>query len=202
MAILDFDPNTVEGGDMEFTPIPQDEYLCHIIETAMIATKAGDGAYLKLTLEVLDGPYARRLVWDNLNLKNPKEQTVEIAQRSLKHLCEAVGLPFCHDSDELCFKPFIASIAISVDKNNRYPPSNRVKRYKARAGAAPPKAVAARSAEAKPATVRSTATPEQLEQATQTIRHARPQTNSGVSKPWLKKAAPPARAKPEEEVPF
>jgi hypothetical protein len=63
--------------------LPPGKYLAQLIESEMAPTKAGDGQLLKLIFEILEGPSARRKIFDQLNLVNRNEQTVEIAQRTL-----------------------------------------------------------------------------------------------------------------------
>jgi hypothetical protein len=95
------------------------------------------GEILKLTLEVLDGPYERRRIFENLNIRNANPVAQGIAQRALADLCKSCGLEIIRDSEELHFRPFVAKVAIETDKTGQYEPKNRVKRYKP-ARSAPP----------------------------------------------------------------
>ena len=92
--------------------LPPGKYLAHLIESEMLPTKAGDGQYLKLVFEVLEGPAARRKIFDQLNLVNRNEQTVEIAQRTLSAICHAVGQVHVSDSEQLHFKPLIVTLKV------------------------------------------------------------------------------------------
>jgi hypothetical protein len=91
-------------------PLPAGKYRAQIIESELMPTRSGDGQYLKLVLEVLDGPHARRKLWDQLNLVNPNSQTMEIAQRTLSAICHAVGQMQVADSEQLHFKPMLVSV--------------------------------------------------------------------------------------------
>ncbi len=73
-----FNANTVEPMD-SFDPIPAGEYLCVITASEEKPTKAGNGSYLQLEFEVIEGPYKGRKLWERLNLNNPNETTVKIA---------------------------------------------------------------------------------------------------------------------------
>jgi hypothetical protein len=132
MAHLEFDAESVPVDERSFDPIPAGDYLCQVIESNVLDTKKGDGQYLKLTIQVLDGPFINRQVWDNLNIINPNEKAREIAQRNLASLCRAVGLMHVHDSQELHYKPFIASIGI--EESAGFDPKNKVRKYKPREG--------------------------------------------------------------------
>ena len=100
--------------------LPPGKYLAHLIESEMLPTKAGDGQLLKLVFEVLDGPAARRKIFDQLNLVNRNEQTVEIAQRTLSAICHAVGQVHVSDSEQLHFKPLIVTLKVEPAGPDRY----------------------------------------------------------------------------------
>ena len=133
-----FDANTVEPND-SFDPLPNGDYLCIITASEMKPTKAGDGAYLELELQVLEGPYQSRKLWDRLNLNNSNETAVRIARGALSAICRAVGVPQPKDSCELHDLPLLVKVACKKrDDNDEL--SNVIKGYKRRdAGiAAPP----------------------------------------------------------------
>ncbi|WP_203077377.1 DUF669 domain-containing protein [Falsiroseomonas ponticola] len=100
--------------------LPPGKYLAHLIESEMLPTKAGDGQLLKLVFEVLEGPSARRKIFDQLNLVNRNEQTVEIAQRTLSAICHAVGQVHVSDSEQLHFKPLIVTLKVEPAGNDKY----------------------------------------------------------------------------------
>ena len=100
--------------------LPPGKYLAHLIESEMLPTKAGDGQLLKLVFEVLEGPAARRRIFDQLNLVNRNEQTVEIAQRTLSAICHAVGQVHVSDSEQLHFKPLIVTQKVEPAGNDKY----------------------------------------------------------------------------------
>jgi hypothetical protein len=85
----------------DFEPIPAGKYLAVITDSEMKATKNGNGYYLELTFQVIDGPYKNRLLWSRLNLHNPNEQAVQIAQGELSAICRAVGVMQPKDSVDL-----------------------------------------------------------------------------------------------------
>jgi len=147
--------------------LPPGKYLSQLIESEMMPTKAGDGQMLKLVFEVLEGPYARRKIFDQLNLVNRSEQTVEIAQRQLSAICHAVEQVHVSDSEQLHFKPLIVTLKVEpagVDKHGVHREArNKVGGYSsAKAGvrapaqaprpaAAPPRPAAAAPAAPPPA---------------------------------------------------
>lgn len=134
---MDFNPAEVPEDDRNFDPLPAGDYTMQVIESEIKPTKANNGdQQLVLTIEVIDGPFSNRRVWDRLNIRHSNADAQRIAQRSLADLCLAVGLPSLRNSEDLHFKPFTGKVAIRQDKTGQYGPQNTV-RYKARGGAAP-----------------------------------------------------------------
>lgn len=120
MALLN---GTFDAADVEpakpFEPLPPGKYRAHVIESEMAVTRAGDGQMLKLTLEILDGPHARRKLWDQLNLVNPNSQAMEIAQRTLSAICHATGQLQVADSEQLHFKPLRVTVKYEPEGNDK-----------------------------------------------------------------------------------
>ncbi len=137
-AINPFNPDEVSD-DREI--VPADTYNAHIIESSMGETRSGQ--MLKLTWEIIDGPLAKRRVWENLNIVNQNAQAQEIAQRSLKRICAAVGyVGVLTDSEHLHFKPCTITVAIRPPEG-QYGEQNIVKGYKAMGGVGAPTQAAA-----------------------------------------------------------
>lgn len=104
-----FNANNVEPiGD--FDPIPAGKYLAVITASEMKATKNGNGHYLELTFQVIEGPCKNRLLWSRLNLDNPNDLTVQIARAELSAICRAVGVTQPKDSVELHNLPLVVTV--------------------------------------------------------------------------------------------
>lgn len=125
-----FDAEQVEPNDT-FDPIPGGDYLCIITASAMKPTKAGDGRFLELELEVIDGDYKGRKLWDRLNVVNANETAVKIAKGTLSAICRAVGILQPKDSCELHDIPLVAKVRIEK-RADTDEPSNVVRGYKSR----------------------------------------------------------------------
>jgi hypothetical protein len=134
MAYLggEFDANNVEPSAPREN-LPPDDYVMHIKASEMKPTKKGNGQYLLLDLEVLEGPFKGRHVFDRLNLDNPNETAVEIANKTLSAICHAVGVLRVKDSNQLHNRKMI--VTVDVEKQEGYSPSNAVKGYKPLDGA-------------------------------------------------------------------
>ena len=136
-----FDANTVEPND-SFDPLPNGDYLCIITASEMKPTKAGDGAYLEVELQVLDGPHQGRKLWDRLNLNNANETAVRIARGALSSICRAVGVPQPNDSCELHDLPLLVKVACKK-RDDTDEMTNVVKGYKRRDAALHPEGMTA-----------------------------------------------------------
>jgi hypothetical protein len=104
-----FNANNVDP-TADFDPIPAGKYLAVITDSEMKPTKIGNGHYLELTFQVVNGPYANRLLWSRLNLDNPSEQAVQIAHGDLSAICRAVGVMQPTDSIELHNRPLLVTV--------------------------------------------------------------------------------------------
>lgn len=138
MTAINFDVQAAPESDRP-EPIPAGEYLMCIRNTDIVATKLGNGSMVKIEGEVLEGQYAGRKVFDNINIVNPSEQAARIGQAQLRQLCEAVGITgVLQDTVELHEKPFIGKVKIDVDQTGQYDPKNTFGGFKSREAAAAP----------------------------------------------------------------
>lgn len=127
-----FDATQVEpAGD--FTPLPAGQYLCVASDSQMKPTKKGDGRYLQVELEVLEGEHKGRKLWDRFVLEHPNDRTVAIAKSSLAGLCTAVGVPRPRDSAELHNVPVLVRVACTKRKDTDEI-TNTIKGYAKRGG--------------------------------------------------------------------
>lgn len=129
-----FDASKVEPNE-GFTPLPAGDYQAVIIDSRMKPTKAGNGQYLELKLQILNGKFQNRQLFDRLNLVNQNAQAVQIAKGTLSAICRAVNVLTPNDSSELHNKPLTISVKIrNDDKGN---PQNEISGYKPRQTSAP-----------------------------------------------------------------
>lgn len=176
-----FAPNEVPADDRNFEPIPVGNYNVQVIESKIEDTKSGSGQMLVLTLEILDGEYANRRLWDRLNIRNDNPDAQRIAQRALADLCLQIGVAQLRDTDELQFKPITVKVGIRQDKTGQYGPQNTV-RYNVGAGGAPVGAAQPKAA-AQP-------------QGRPPQRAAQGKPAQGAAKPWNQ----PKQAAPKEDA--
>lgn len=148
LSNLNFDATAVEPQD-SFEPIPAGWYECMIVESEMKQTKSGTGQYLQLRLDVTEGQYANRVLFERLNLDNPNTTAVDIAQRTLSAICHATGVLQPRDSSDLHNIPLRVKVSVRP-AGNGYEANNDIKGYESLGGAkqaAPAKATAERSSQ-------------------------------------------------------
>lgn len=115
--------DTQEGFDI----IPAGEYIAVIESSDLVPTKAGTGEILKLTYQIIDGPQKGKKLFNNLNLKNPNQQAVQIATRSLNSIGVAVGVTDIKDSSQLHNIPM--KIDVMVKDDATYGKQNNIKKH-------------------------------------------------------------------------
>lgn len=92
MAELHFDANTVAPSQGKPDPVPDGWYNMFIEESKIKPTSDGLGTILELKLSNMDGQYANRKFYDNLNIKNNNEVTMKIAYETLSAIGHATGV--------------------------------------------------------------------------------------------------------------
>ena len=123
-----FDASNVEPIE-DFDALPAGEYTVIIESSQNKPTKSGSGSFLELTLQVIDGKYKGRKLWDRLNLVNHNEKAVEIARRTLSAICHAVGVIKPERPEDLHDKPMLAKVSRTLsDYSGEW--TNEVKNYK------------------------------------------------------------------------
>ncbi|MBL0002190.1 MAG: DUF669 domain-containing protein [Sphingomonadales bacterium] len=132
--------------------LPAGKYRAQIVESEMRVTRNGMGQFLWLMLDIIEGPYQSRKLFDQLNLVNSNPQTVEIAQRTLSAICHATGKLQVNDSVDLHLVPMSIQVGVKPPKDG-YSEKNTI-RY-----LVPEKAPAAPAYQAAPAASQPPAAP-------------------------------------------
>lgn len=77
-------------GDCMITPAP-----------ILVPTKLGTGYFVKVVMQVLNGPHAGRKVVDRINVRNTNPKAEQIAGWHMKELCLAAGIKHLTDLNQL-----------------------------------------------------------------------------------------------------
>jgi hypothetical protein len=115
-SLQGFDANKVEPRTA-MEAIPAGKYLAVISASEMKSNKAGTGRFLELCFTIVEGEYRNRNVWSRLNLENPNEVAMKIAQADLSALCRAVGVLTPNDSVELHNLPLVIRVKCKKRKD-------------------------------------------------------------------------------------
>ena len=131
-----------------FEPLPAGWYTAVVNGAEIKNTKAGTGQYIAVRYDITGPTHQGRVVFGNLNIKNPNPKAEEIGRQQLGELMRAIGLATVQDTDQLIGGQL--SIKLDVRESEQYGASNDVKGYKSN-GAAPPAAAVKAPAAAKAA---------------------------------------------------
>ena len=155
MAFLEesFDVNELPQGTSNFEPLPAGWYSATITQAELKDTKAGNGQYIKLRYDITGPSHQGRVVFGNLNIKNPSAKAEEIGRQQLGEIMRAIGLAKVTDTDQLIGNQI--SIKLEVKNDPQYGASNEVKAFKSVSGSAAPAASPASPAAAAPATTKA-----------------------------------------------
>ncbi len=112
-----FNANDVEP-NVPFEALPANEYVAVITHSEEKPTKAGNGSYLELTFQIVDGEYQGRQLRARLNLNNPNAMAVKIARGDLSAICRAVNILQPTDSLELHNIPLVITVEQKAREDN------------------------------------------------------------------------------------
>ena len=142
MAQLDetFSVDSLPVSDRNFEPLPAGWYTAVINGAEIKVTKAGTGKYIAMRYDITGPCHQGRVIFGNLNIKNPNPKAEEIGRQQLGEIMRAIGLPVVQDTDQLIGGQLM--IKLDVRESEQYGLSNDVKGFKSN-GAAPPAAAKA-----------------------------------------------------------
>jgi hypothetical protein len=162
MATFNFNIQEVPQDELstDFEPIPDGWYRAEIIESQIkLSNKSKQNRdqknkYLELTWRILDGKYARRIVWDMVNIVSESEEALRIGKKELALRCIALGVDQFRDSGELHRRPCMILVG-TREASNGFKAKNEVKAARRAEAAAgdlpiPSNGVAADTGEARP----------------------------------------------------
>lgn len=133
--------------------LPPGWYIATIASAALKDTKRGDGQHIALRWDVTGPTHQGRVVFVNLNIRNPNTKAEDIGRQQFGELLRSIGLARVKDTDQLVGRSCQIKISVQKDKTDEYEDRNEVRGYKALAAQMPdssapfdaPKPVAAAS---------------------------------------------------------
>ena len=151
MAFLSqsFDVSDLPQPSKEYSPLPAGWYSATISGAEVKETKAGTGEYIAVKYSITGPTHQGRVIFGNLNIKNPSPKAEEIGRQQLGDLMRAIGLARVTDTDQLIGGSLV--IKLNVKDDDKYGERNEVKDFKAVIGAISVLPTAAPAAPAKAA---------------------------------------------------
>lgn len=109
-------------------PLPAGTYTAKITEADIKPTSSG-GEMIKMRFDILGPTHQGRVVFGNINHRNPSAKAEEIGNQQLGDLLRAIGLGSVSDTDELVGHDLKIRLAIKPAEG-QYEAQNEVKGYK------------------------------------------------------------------------
>ena len=97
----------------DFEPIPAGTYTATVAGIDLRSTKAGTGQYLAVRLDVTGPTHQGRVLWTNLNIRNPNAKAEEIARQQLAAIMKAARVDLVQDTDVLIGASIGVKVSIS-----------------------------------------------------------------------------------------
>jgi hypothetical protein len=123
-----FDVNSMPKSERSYDPLPAGWYNVTITGADLKQTKAGTGEYIAVRYDVAGPTHAGRVVFGNLNIKNPNPTAESIGRQQLGELMRAAGFAKVEDTDQLIGGQL--QIKLDIRKSEQYGDSNDVKGFK------------------------------------------------------------------------
>lgn len=129
MLNMQFDQTELNSAP-SYELLPKGNYAAQIVNSEIKENRNG-GNRLSLQWEIVDGQYAGRIVFQNININHSNPEVVRIGRQQIAQICAAIGRNSVNDSNELHNQPMQVRVIIKEDKTGQYEPSNEIKGYSA-----------------------------------------------------------------------
>jgi len=135
MAFLSqsFDVSELPQASKDYSVLPAGWYSATISGAEVKETKAGTGEYIAIKYSITGPTHQGRVIFGNLNIKNPNPKAEEIGRQQLGDIMRAIGLARVTDTDQLIGGSLV--IKLDVKEDEKYGERNEVKGFKAASGA-------------------------------------------------------------------
>lgn len=112
----EIDVETEAQDQQSYDALPDGQYPAIATASEIKDTKAGNGKFLAVTFEIIDGDHKGRRLWQNMNIQNPSTQAERIGRAELAVLCKACGIKNPTESEELHDIPVL--LTVRRDRND------------------------------------------------------------------------------------
>ena len=96
-----FSVDALPVSERNFEPLPAGWYTAVVNGAEIKNTKAGTGQYIAVRYDITGPTHQGRVVFGNLNIKNPNPKAEEIGRQQFGDLMRSCGLAKVNDTDQL-----------------------------------------------------------------------------------------------------
>ena len=132
MLNMQFDQTELNSSP-SYELLPKGNYTAQIVNSEIKENRNG-GNRLSLQWEIVDGQYAGRMIFQNINIAHANPEVVRIGRQNIAQICNAIGRSSVNDSSELHNQPMQIRVIIKEDKTGQYESQNEVRGYSALQG--------------------------------------------------------------------
>ena len=136
-----FSTDELPVSDRSYDLIPDGWYTATITKAELGMTKAGTGTKIDMRYDITGPTHEGRVIFGNLNIRNPSQEAEEIGRQQLGEIMRAIGLAKVEDTDQLIGGTLQIKVGQSKPQAG-YEVRNEVKGFKAVGGSAAPAAPA------------------------------------------------------------
>lgn len=136
--------------DRSYDPVPPGWYAARIHSAEVRATKAGNGQYIAVRYDIVGPSHQGRVIYGNLNIRNPNAKAEQIGRQQLGELMRAIGLAEIQDTDQIIGGTCEIKLDVKAAEGD-WPARNEVRGWKHQGGSvATPAAMPAPASKAPP----------------------------------------------------
>lgn len=118
--------------DTGFDTLPAGWYAAMITGTEIVPNKNADGTFLKVKFTLQHPDFAKgRVIFNNYNITNPKEQAVTIGKAQLTGMMECAGVPYIQQTTAELHGKYVAVKLKIKPAEGTYSEQNEIMAYKA-----------------------------------------------------------------------
>lgn len=122
---LYFDTSTYIPTDDKYMALPVGSYIAMITKVEEKEGKTSGIPYLSLTIQIIEGDFSKRIIWDMLSINSPNEVAKNIANKKLNEIAKAIGILVIESADSFLYKEL--GVEVVLDKNDK--DKNQIKKY-------------------------------------------------------------------------
>ena len=119
----------------KYDPLPEGRYLVALDRAEEVATKAGNGSYVKSSFKVLDGDSKGRLVFHNFLINHPTARAAQIGREQITKMLKAMNVnggfeAIGQDASQLSeFFGQELILEVTVENDATYGANNKIKKW-------------------------------------------------------------------------